>query len=300
MTFGIIAMVIVGCSWTMCGYVMGKAPRKNIDVASLLFLGALIAFLFSLICGISSISKIPSLQGFLSCFAVLALCGLANYFQLSLMSEAMQRGPNGIVWSITQAGFVWPFFMGIIFFNVHLSWMMIFGFASVLVSLVLFGLTKNEAGKDKWKLLVFSAFLITGISQCLSNLPSYFPDMNQVSSAYRTAFWSLGLMIGALIVNATNFRIFWGALKNSAKRFDVWKYACILQLFELITSLFLLYRGMDSLSKAGVGSIAYPLMVCSCLICFEGIALLILREKRTLLQLIALLLCLVGVVALCN
>ena len=154
--------------------------------------------------------------------------------------------------------------------------------------------------KGKWKLLVFSAFIITGISQSLSNLPSYFSDMNQVPSSFRTAFWAFGLMIGAVIVNANNFREFWSELKNSAKRLEVWKYACILQLFELISSLLLLYRGMDSLSKAGVGSIAYPLMVCSCLICFEGIALLILREKRTLLQLIALLLCLVGVVALCN
>ncbi|MBQ9788129.1 MAG: hypothetical protein IJW31_00820 [Lentisphaeria bacterium] len=300
MTFGIIAMVLVGCSWTLCGYVMGKAPKKNINVSSLLLLGALIAFLFSLSCGILTVSKLPSARGVLSCFAVLTLCGLANYFQLTLMSKAMQRGPNGIVWSITQAGFVWPFFMGIVFFGVHLSWAMMLGFASVIVSLILFGLTKNETGKGKWKLLVFSAFLVTGISQSLSNLPSYFSEMNQVSSAFRTAFWSLGLMIGAVVGNVKNFGNFWGELKNSAKSFEVWKYACILQLFELICSLLLLYRGMDSLSRAGAGAIAYPLMVCSCLICFEVIALLILREKRTLLQIIALILCMLGVVALCN
>lgn len=299
MGFGILAMVIVGCSWTLCGYIMDKAPKKHIYVPRLLFFGAVIAFVFSIIYGVITLNEVPTSKGLIISFVALCVCGFVNYFQLSLMSKAMQQGPSGIIWSIVQAGFIFPFFMGIIFFNVKLSWIMSIGFLSVITSLVLFGLTKSEKGKGKWKLLVFTAFLATGIGQCLSNLPSYFTEYGVISSAFRTAFWSLGLMAGSVFVHLKELKSFIISLKNDAKRIEIWQYACILQLFELIMSLCLLYRGMDALSQAGKGSIAYPIMVCSCLICFEIIALTILREKRTLLQIIALLLCLAGVVALC-
>ena len=55
---------------------------------------------------------------------------------------------------------------------------------------------------------------------------------------------------------------------------------------------------MDSLSKAGAGAIAYPLMVCSCLLVFDLISLFLLREKHRPVQWAALFLCLAGVLGL--
>ena len=68
---------------------------------------------------------------------------------------------------------------------------------------------------------------------------------------------------------------------------------------ELAASFLLLYPGMDILAKAGIGSVAYPTMVGSCIIAFELFAVLILREKRNIVQWIALALCLGGVIGIC-
>ena len=298
MTFGIIAMVLVGCSWTVCGYIMGNAPKHNIDSKLLLFFGALLSFVLSFSYGIATMHPITSYTGYIFCFVVLVFSGIFNFFQLDIMSLAMQRGPNGVIWTITQAGFILPFLMGIVFFDVKLSWYMVIGFASILISLVFFGMTQSNSGQGKWKLLVSIAFLMAGLGQCFSNIPSYYAETNAVSGAFRTAFWSIGMMIGAILVNIKKIKTLAMGVKDYSKRFEVWKYAFMLQIFELIASLFLLFYGMDALSNAGVGAIAYPLMVCSCLICFEVISIAILREKKTILQVVALLLCLAGVVLL--
>ena len=63
-----------------------------------------------------------------------------------------------------------------------------------------------------------------------------------------------------------------------------------------LSSFCLMYPGMDVLSKLGIGAIAYPLMVGSCIIFFELFSIIILREKRQILQWIALVLCLAGAV----
>lgn len=300
MAFGITAMVLVGCSWTVCGYIMGKAPKQNIDSKLLLFFGALLSFVLSFGYGLATMQVVTSYSGHIFCFAVLALSGIFNFFQLDVMSLAMQRGPNGVIWTITQAGFILPFLMGVAFFDVKLSWYMGVGFASILISLILFGMTQNSSGQGKWKLLVFIAFFMAGSGQCFNNIPSYYAETNAVSGAFRTAFWSIGMMLGAILVNIKKIKTFAMGVKDYAKRYEVWKYAFMLQIFELIASLFLLFYGMDALSNAGVGAIAYPLMVCSCLICFEIISIAILREKKTRLQVVALLLCLAGVILLCN
>ena len=68
--------------------------------------------------------------------------------------------------------------------------------------------------------------------------------------------------------------------------------------FDIVGNYFLLYPGMDSLAKAGAGAISYPIMVGACIIGFEIYSIVILREKRTLIQFVALLLCLLGVASL--
>lgn len=67
----------------------------------------------------------------------------------------------------------------------------------------------------------------------------------------------------------------------------------------MVSSYLLLYPGMDILSRAGIGSVAYPIMVGSCIIFFEIFAILVLREKRRPAQWLALALCLLGVVGIC-
>lgn len=297
---GITAMVLVGCSWSVDGYVMGKAPRQGIHIPVLLFLTYLVSTAVSGIAG--AVQGIPavSVKGFLLAFIALFLQGIFNSFQLEVMSRAMQRGPNGIIWTMTQSGFIFPFAMGILFFQVPLGFLRGTGFLLILTSLYLFGRSSGGSAAGKWRLLAVTAFILTGISQCLSNLPSYSAEASQVTAVWRTFAASLGFMVGALLMRWRDCGVF---LKDVWRSFGsglIWKYCGLLNLFAIVSSILLLYPGMDRLSRCGYGAIAYPLMVCSCLIFFESFAILVLHEKRSNLQKAALVLCLLGTVALCR
>lgn len=297
--YGIGAMVLVGVSWTVFGYVMGKAPRLDIKIPYLMICSSLLAFAVSVLIGLFIGFPKLSLFGYGISFGVLILSGIINYFQLDFMSLAMQKGPNGIIWSIIQSGFVFPFFMGVLFFDVPVNLLRISGLVSLLSALVLFGIGKNNNAGGGWKLLAFGAFIATGLSQMFSNLPSYFQEAQAVHSVWRTAAVAVGMGLGAVIREIPRGKSFFRDLSGHCRRIRVWNQCFLLEMPELAASFLLLYPGMDILAKAGIGSVAYPTMVGSCIIAFELFAVLILREKRNIIQWIALALCLGGVVGIC-
>jgi hypothetical protein len=116
--FGITAMVIVGSSWCLVGLVMGDAPKKNVDTSMVQFFGAAFSCLVSLILWIAAIPTVNCSLGvlFLAC-GVYAMGTFLNFYMLQFMSAAMQLGPNGVIWSIIQSAFIFPFIGGIVFFD---------------------------------------------------------------------------------------------------------------------------------------------------------------------------------------
>ena len=294
--FGISSMVLVGLGWTIYGYVMGKAPKQNIRISCLMILSALTAGIVSIAAGL--IQGIPPAAGktLLFVLGTQLLCGIVNYIQLDLMSRAMQKGPNGIIWSVLQMGFIFPFLMGVIFFAVPLTPLRLAGVLAMLIALALFGSGKNSGNCGKWKLLTFGAFLATGASQSLCNLPSYYEATEAVSSIWRTAAFSLGMALGGTLFELPRGKKFLHDMADHLRRGRVWFNSALLEVPELFSSFCLMYPGMDVLSKLGIGAIAYPLMVGSCIIFFELFSIIILREKRQILQWIALVLCLAGAI----
>ena len=297
--FGIGSMVLVGLGWTLFGYVMGNAPRQNIKIPYLLIFSSLLALAVSGTIGLYQGFPKVSAFGYFITFGVLVVCGIVNYFQLDFMSRAMQKGPNGIIWSIIQSGFIFPFFMGVIFFGVKLNLLRTGGLISLLAALALFGTGRKTASEGNWKLPAFAAFAMTGISQMLSNLPSYFPEAQAVSSIWRTAAFSVGLCFGAVFLELPKGKQFFTELGGHFRRLEVWRNCFMLEIPEMASSYLLLYPGMDILSRAGIGSVAYPVMVGSCIIFFEIFSIVVLREKRRPVQWLALVLCLLGVVGIC-
>ena len=298
--FGIVAMTMVGLSWTVFGYLMGKAPKLGIDVTGLLFICTGIEFFISLVIAVFSGIPRATAAGWGIGFGLQVACGVVNYLQLEIMSKAMQRGPNGIVWTIIQSGFVFPFIMGITFFGVPLQMMRGTGFLLVIISLILLGTSGDrEPGSSKWKLLALIAFGVTGISQCLSNLPSYFASADAITSIWRTNGFALGVLIGCFIYRFMNLRRFFQVVHRQLFDRQVWRLGVFGSSANLLSSFLFLFPGMNMLAKANAGAIAYPIMVCSCLIFFELYSIIFLHEKRTMVQIGALILCLFGAAGIC-
>ncbi len=299
---GITAMIAVGLTWLTYGVIMGRISKDGISADQLIFFSAALAALISFVIGIARPLPTASWQATALTGAILFVGGLFNNRQLYFLAKAMERGPNGIIWSITQSGFIIPFLVGVICFAVPLTGWRIAGSVALFISVYMMGLTKDNSGTfGKWQLYAFTAFAMTGLSQTLSNLPSYLNSAAAIDSVWRTFFAMAGMAAGTPLAALCSGK--WGNFcretKESLTNKHVWKYTFAVEFFDIAGSIFLLYPGMDILVKANAGAAAYPIMVGSCIAGFEIYSFLWLREKRHAMQWIALLLCLFGVATIC-
>lgn len=301
--FGIIAMVIVGASWCLVGLVMGDAPKKGIDSSLVQLWGAVIAVIASiLIMFATSDYSTASFKITLYVCLILGFSAALNFLMLELMSRAMQCGPNGVIWSIIQSAMVFPFMVGMIFFDVAFTFLRGLGILCLLGALVLFAFTKdNLYTGGKWKMLAFAGLVITAIQQNLSVLPSYFPEADKVPSIVRVIATELGFMISAIIWNLFRMtREHWQKIKSNLKNGMLWKYTVALQFFNLFFSYTLHYPGMNVMADHGMGGMSYPMMVGSCIISFTLSSIFLLKEKVNFYQIGALVVCISGLILICT
>ena len=196
---------------------------------------------------------------------------------------------------------VFPFIVGMIFFNTDKGLMKIIGVILLVVALIGFGMAKNNdrKGGNAWRWMSLCALAICAIQQNLATLPSYYPACRQVGSAFCTLASAGGTMTASLIftfltLNEEKKR----RLKENFTNMNLWKYVVVLQGFSLITSYFLFYPGMFVMGKYGLGMLSYPMMVGSCIVSFTLTSILLLKEKIKPIQIAALLLCISGLVCL--
>lgn len=303
---GIFYLVLVGSSWSLVGIIMGHAPKHDIDTGVIQLASALVPFTVSLLLFLTN--TVPmftcALSTGLQAALIFAMVGVLGFILLQLMACTMQRGPNGIVWAIIQSGLIFPFMMGIVFFDVPLSFTRGAGLLAILAALLLFALAKHRglSATAPWLGLSLLAFLICGTQQMLNNLPSYIPEMRDGVTHYFRAFSvACGGILAFTVRNVLLQKLagFRARFNNSIRKPLFWKYVVIKQGFGLISAYFLLYRGMDRLSAAGIGSVSYPLLVGSCIVAFTLYSIFILKERTGLAQYAGLVLCLVGIVAIC-
>ena len=298
MVLSIASLVLVGLGWTLTGAVMGAAPKKKIDPGLIQLLGA---FFSSVVCLLlldqAALAAIPAqvrLLTFLSFF----FCGVFNCIMLCLMANAMQKGPNGIIWAVIQSAMIFPFLLGVIAFGESPKPVRVAGLCAILLSLILSGAGRDNTGKgNEWKVPAFIAFLLTGAGHILVSLPSFFEASRGVSPLFRL----LGIGTGALVTSAgiSWFRRREFSLKANLRSRHLWIYTGSLQFFGLISACLLQYPAMDALARHGIGGAAYPIMIASCLVGFSLFSLLCLKEKLTFLQYAALGCCVAGIPLIC-
>jgi len=175
---------------------------------------------------------------------------------------------------------------------------------ALLGSLALFAMAKSNGPTSSrgWLPLSFMAFLVCGMGQMLNNLPSYIPEMRDgVSYYFRSFALACGVIIGFVRFNfVLRKKAGFGTRFKATLHIPLfWKFVLVKQGFGLLSAYFLIYRGMDMLSAAGIGSASYPLLVGSCVIAFTLYSLIVLKERNGRGQYVGLILCVCGIVMIC-
>ena len=291
---GFLLVVISGICWIGIGISVSKCSERGWNyniVQGLNYLGA------TLICSLAlAASALRSGSGpiFGWGFLLSFLAGISLFYSYVFTSQAMRRGPNGLVWGIMQGGMIGSFLMGVIFFGEPAAPVRLIGLALILTGVLIMGLgkdSKTSAGQGKnWVLPSFLAFLLVITTNCCNSLPSYLPSA-QTSTLVRTG----GLYFGGLI----GFSI--TTLPGMIRRRDFggrgeWITALILMVLNTSTSLFFFFRGLDLLAKTGSGGLGYPIAIGVCVFGFSLYSLLILKEKFARLSLAGLIAVCLGII----
>ena len=298
MLLSIASLVLVGLGWTLTGAIMGDAPKKKIAPGAIQLLGAVFSSLVCLsLLDWTALGAIPAqvrLLTFLSFF----FCGVFNCIMLCLMANAMQKGPNGIIWAVIQSAMIFPFLLGVIAFGESPKPVRIAGLCAILLSLILSGAGRDNTGKgNEWKVPAFIAFLLTGAGHVLVSLPSFFESSRALPPPFRILATGTGVLITSAVI--LRFRRHEFSLKANLRSKYLWIYTGSLQFFGLISACLLQYPSMDALARHGIGGASYPIMIASCLVGFSLFSLLYLKEKLTLLQYAALGCCVAGIPLIC-
>ena len=283
---------------------MGKLPKVGIDADAHLVAGNIMMAVLGLGVGVfAGFSAHVPVNTIVWGLAVLFVAGIINNRQLAWMSKAMQVGPNGIIWSFLQCGFIIPFIFLSLCFNSEVTPWKVVACVLLIGAMTIMGVTgkNNKESTGPWLMLTFLAFLATGISQAMTNVPSFFEGAEHLDSSWKMAANGFGLAAGSLmsgIFERPSPHVLHKTLVSLKDKL-FWWYLIIHHLPCFFINFFLLYYGMDTLAKHGVGAIAFPLMTGSCIIAFDIYSMIFLHERRTPLQLFALLLCLLGIVGFC-
>lgn len=296
MTFGLIAMILVGASWIIWGFAAGSAGKRNFNMGLIVAATAIIGILFTLPSIVMQKAVSVTSENFWLITALVVTGGVFNFMQLQWMGKAMKAGPNGIIWSIIQLGFICPFAVGILFFNVPMSWSFAIAVLLVIAALAIFAVTADNKTRGKWLSWTILSFFATCSCQSLQNIPSYIKGVEAVSGSWRTLAFFAGLLLGFMIYCIFDRNIRSEAVLQLKNKY-IWIIALLIDIVEVATCTLLFYPGMDALAKAGQGAIATQLMTASSIVCFELYAVLLLKEKRNIWQIIALLACLASIIA---
>jgi drug/metabolite transporter (DMT)-like permease len=306
MFWAISGLVLVGLSWTLVGIVLGNAPKKGIPPEVMIFFGAAVPTIVGLIVlhiGILGTVDWSSKAAFWGIFYY-GLSAFFNFLMMHLLSLTMQKGPNGIVWSITQSGMVITFLCGVIFKGDIVTWVRIAGILVLLAALLLLGLARNNDTTNNsraWVWMAFGCFLLCGINQTCAMLATYVPEVrDDFNGVARSVVLNGGAMIPALCWNIASKRgEFLNQLSGCIRNKYLWIYVAIQQGFGLIAAYFIQFRCFDYLSAHNLGSAAYPILVASCLLGFAFYSTFGLREKSSLIQKAGMALCILGIVLIC-
>ena len=313
MAFGVPALMAVGASWCLTGAILGRAPKDGLDTGMVQLGASAVSITVGLILSATLLRPNPvPARVVAATLGTYALAGSLNFAALQAMAIGMQRGPNGRVWGIMQSAQLFSFLGGVVFFGDPLTTTRVVGMALLVAAIVFFAIAKGDgvpsgAGKPAsglgWRFWAFLSLAICAVQQNLAAAPSHFESARAVSPVLRSVASAGGTVLAALVAFAWNARRGDAAdirtRAASLARGRLWLYAAGMQFFGLIFAYTLQFPGMDALGRVGAGALCWPILVGSCVVSFTAYSAVVLGEKTTRLQVVAVVSCLAGLFLIC-
>lgn len=297
MVEGLLFATLTGLSWVITGAIVGLAEKRGCGT----FRQQLVSSCYSLlsVAAIYAVGRTfaPESPVFsFSCEARGAACmftwGFLNFWMMVFMGRAMKRGPNGLAWTITQSGLVFPFAMGIAAGRTDFTLLRGLGFVLVLANVAASGLSKGSGGAGagvpvaRWFLPALAAFVLCGLNQCAMNLVSYLPEEVRPQVLERMLWGAVGTFSG-WATHAVSSRLS-GAVEpdpDLRRKYLFLLKVCGLALVpSLVASFFFHFNALDLLAKADAIAIASPVEINACLLGFFLYGFFVLRERPSKIQ----------------
>ena len=297
MLTGIIFAIMVGLSWIVTGAAVGLAEKHGFGAWRHQFVYTSMYGVAAMVILVVGATLRPDAQAFSFSFNPLpALCivlwGFLSYAQNLCVGVGMRRGPNGIVWTIVQSGFVFPVVLGFATGNTPFTVLKAAGVACVLMGVVCCGRARGGDASSPgggWLLPALLGFLFCGLNQCAQALASFFPAEMRPTPLVRVSCGALGV-IAAVAVHRAAVRLH-GSVHDGERPAPQGKFGFLLTICAVNAVFFFLagfcfhYNALDRLEAAGRISAANPIMLASCLVGFAIYGTVALKERLTLTQL---------------
>lgn len=271
MAAAVALMLLTGLTWAGVGVLFGLAPSDKDKMGSFFALNGIFFALFTYMSRFPSAAPVGEVLK-LASIIVPSACG--EMIAFLLLKKAMDRGSQGIAWSVVQSSMFFSFLGAVFILKNDSNWFQWSGMFLILVSLVLFGKAKKSGnGKQNdmtYYRYVFIAFFLVGTGQFLRIIPGY---MNFSEAALT---WRLPLQCPWGM-------IFWLSLCLYRKNFSpkaVWKYSVPYAVIVTMGQIFF-YLAIDAADRIKITSIVVPTSVGSCIALFSLYCAFVRKEKMT-------------------
>ena len=309
MALGILFAILTGLSWVVSGAVVGLAEKRGCGTSRQQLIGGALKAAITLAVLAAGVALRPgaaafSLRSDMQSFLLTVLCGFMNYWGAVCMGRAMLRGPNGIVWTIVQSGFIFPFALGVALRNTPLTAANAAGAVCVMAGVVCCGKAKGSGHEPRdgasWLAPALAGFALCGATQCAQCLAAMGPHETRPSALLRILFE----LTGAFCAIIPHRLWLWHRNRAVAAPADPdlgAKYRFLLKICSIHAAIFFaagfwwLYNALDRLEAAGLIAVANPLMLASCLVGFTIYGAVALRERPSRAQLLGTLFALAGI-----
>lgn len=318
MALGIFYAILSGLSWIAVGAVVGLAEKRGCgSIRQQLVSNTLSGAIGVLVLGAGLLLR-PGADAFsLRCdwpsALWMLLCGYLNYWMVVYMGKAMLRGPNGIVWTIIQSGFIFPFTLGVVMGNTRLTTLNAAGAVCVLAGVVFCGKAKSAGQPEAappptggWLAPALVGFVLCGTNQCAACLAAMGPIETRPTPLMRLLLIVAGSLLGVLphmflpdIMQRTGATLPASPSEKAdlrAKYLYLLKICGIGAVIFFLSSFFFQFNAYDLLEAAGRISIVNSTMLAACLVGFGVYGTVFLHERLSPAQLFGTLFALAGIV----